>query len=73
MCPFLTHLLALLAFDPEWATNGLQEKAVDLFTKWVESQQVKGLKMEVRTDFCPFSQLAVRGPGADQIYNILHW
>jgi glycosidase len=43
-----THLFLTLAFDPEWATNGLQEKAVDLFTKWVESQQVAGLKMDVR-------------------------
>jgi len=35
------------SFDPEWNTNGLQEKAVDLFVAWVKSQNVEGLKMEV--------------------------
>jgi acetylornithine deacetylase/succinyl-diaminopimelate desuccinylase-like protein len=35
------------SFDPEWNTNGLQEKAVDLFVEWVKSQNVAGLKIEV--------------------------
>lgn len=35
------------AFDPEWATNGLQEKALDQYVAWVKAQGVKGLELEV--------------------------
>ncbi len=35
------------AFDPEWAKNGLQEKALELYVAWVEKQGVEGLKLEV--------------------------
>ncbi|MFQ5719122.1 MAG: M20 family metallopeptidase [Acidobacteriota bacterium] len=34
-------------FDPEWATNGLLDGAVDLAVDWVRSQEVDGLQMEV--------------------------
>jgi acetylornithine deacetylase/succinyl-diaminopimelate desuccinylase-like protein len=34
-------------FDPEWRANGHMHRAVDLAKKWVESQNVKGLKIEV--------------------------
>ena len=34
-------------FDPEWATNGLQEKVVELFVDWVKSKNVPGLALEV--------------------------
>ena len=43
----MQFLTVNVAFDPEWNTNGLQEKAVDLFVSWVKSQNVEGLKMEV--------------------------
>jgi len=41
----------VLAFDPEWNTNGHQEKAVDLFVSWVKEQNVAGLQIEVRLLF----------------------
>ena len=34
-------------FDKDWATNGLQEKVVDMFVEWVKSKPVKGLHLEV--------------------------
>ncbi|EGC37616.1 hypothetical protein DICPUDRAFT_53869 [Dictyostelium purpureum] len=35
-------------YDPEWATNGLTEKAVELLNNWVLEQNVKGLKSEIK-------------------------
>jgi acetylornithine deacetylase/succinyl-diaminopimelate desuccinylase-like protein len=29
------------SYDPEWATNGLTEKAMDLLVKWVRAQELK--------------------------------
>ncbi|ESL10070.1 peptidase M20/M25/M40 [Trypanosoma rangeli SC58] len=34
-------------FDPEWATNGLMEKAMNVMLEWVKGQGVKGLKYEL--------------------------
>lgn len=34
-------------FDPEWAQNGLLDKAMDLLRDWVASRNVPGLKMEI--------------------------
>ncbi|MDQ3284032.1 MAG: peptidase M20, partial [Acidobacteriota bacterium] len=34
-------------FDPEWKRNGHMHRAVDLARKWVESQQIKGLTIDV--------------------------
>jgi len=36
-------------FDPEWASNGYQEQAVELLKNWAESQKVEGLQLEVVT------------------------
>eukprot|EP01133_Synstelium_polycarpum_P011198 gene11198-13055_t len=35
-------------YDPEWATNGLMDKAVDLLVNWVKGQNVPGLVCEVK-------------------------
>eukprot|EP01136_Pigoraptor_vietnamica_P016354 Opistho-1_new@60266 len=35
------------AYDPEWATNGLMDKALDLMVAWVRAQNVQGLTLEV--------------------------
>lgn len=37
-------------YDANWATNGLQEKALELISNWIDSQPVKGLKKEVITE-----------------------
>lgn len=37
-------------YDPEWQTNGLQEKALKLICDWIDSQPVKGLSKEVITE-----------------------
>eukprot|EP00755_Sulcionema_specki_P008233 Sspe_Gene.40377::Locus_19495_Transcript_2_2_Confidence_0.667_Length_2023::g.40377::m.40377 len=34
-------------FDEEWATNGYQEKAMDVIVNWIEAHKVPGLKYEV--------------------------
>jgi acetylornithine deacetylase/succinyl-diaminopimelate desuccinylase-like protein len=34
-------------FDPDWATNGYLDQAVNLAKSWVEKQNVAGLKLEV--------------------------
>jgi acetylornithine deacetylase/succinyl-diaminopimelate desuccinylase-like protein len=34
-------------YDPEWATNGLIEKAMNLLIEWMKKQPVKGLKFEL--------------------------
>ncbi|HET7711687.1 MAG TPA: M20 family metallopeptidase [Thermoanaerobaculia bacterium] len=35
-------------FDPEWRANGHMHRAVALARKWVEQQNIKGLRIEVR-------------------------
>jgi acetylornithine deacetylase/succinyl-diaminopimelate desuccinylase-like protein len=35
-------------FDPDWKRNGHMNRAVDLATKWVLAQNIRGLKLEVR-------------------------
>jgi acetylornithine deacetylase/succinyl-diaminopimelate desuccinylase-like protein len=35
------------AFDAEWATNGLQERAVDHFVGWLNGLEIEGLSVEV--------------------------
>eukprot|EP00128_Syssomonas_multiformis_P009203 Colp12_sorted_trinity150504_noHs@22188 len=37
-------------FDPEWATNGYQEKAVELLVNWAKAQNVAGSQIEVVTE-----------------------
>lgn len=34
-------------FDPDWETNGHQDKAVDLLVQWVQAQKMPGLTLEV--------------------------
>lgn len=36
-----------IRFDPEWKTNGYDQKVVQLFTEWVAAQAVPGLTCEV--------------------------
>ena len=35
------------AFDPTWASNGLQEQAFDLVKGWAEQQDLKNCKIEL--------------------------
>eukprot|EP01132_Coremiostelium_polycephalum_P002083 gene2083-2570_t len=35
-------------YDPEWATNGLAEKAMDLIYQWVQKQSVQGMTCEIK-------------------------
>ncbi|MFQ5768744.1 MAG: M20/M25/M40 family metallo-hydrolase, partial [Acidobacteriota bacterium] len=34
-------------FDPDWATNGYLDQAVDLAVDWVKSRKIEGLELEV--------------------------
>ncbi|KPA78795.1 Succinyl-diaminopimelate desuccinylase-like protein [Leptomonas pyrrhocoris] len=50
-------------FDPEWATNGLQEKAFHILIEWVKSQKVQGLTYEYMTSEgrAPFLLIEIAG------------
>eukprot|EP01100_Stratorugosa_tubuloviscum_P000623 TRINITY_DN1135_c1_g1_i1.p1 TRINITY_DN1135_c1_g1~~TRINITY_DN1135_c1_g1_i1.p1 ORF type:complete len:481 (+),score=231.06 TRINITY_DN1135_c1_g1_i1:136-1578(+) len=37
-------------FDPNWNTNGLQEKAVELIVNWIQKQNLANSKLEVIKD-----------------------
>lgn len=37
-------------YDEDWATNGLQEKAMAVIVDWLKAQPVKGMKYEVHTE-----------------------
>ncbi|MES1915968.1 MAG: hypothetical protein MHM6MM_007839 [Cercozoa sp. M6MM] len=37
------------AFDADWATNGLQEQALQVITGWIDAQEVQGLAYRVVT------------------------
>jgi len=56
------------AYDPEWATNGLQEKAVELIMNWVKSRNVPGLTTEVVTlpNRTPVLFFTLEGKDSDQ-------
>jgi len=63
-------------FDPEWSTNGYQEKVVSLFTSWVSDQKVDGLKCEVicdkgRTPVIFIEVASTGGPGTVLMYGHL--
>lgn len=34
-------------YDPNWATNGYQEQAVELLVKWANDQKLEGYSLEV--------------------------
>lgn len=56
-------------YDPDWASNGLQEQAAELLVAWVKRQDVKGLTVELikeegRTPLI-FAEVAGTVDGAD--------
>ena len=55
-------------YDPDWATNGLQEKAMDVIVDWLKEQPVKGMKYEVHTEpgRTPFLFLEIDGTTATE-------
>eukprot|EP00667_Euglena_gracilis_P008568 EG_transcript_8671 len=53
------------AYDPEWATNGLIEKAMDLLHGWVQRQTVPGLTSEVFHEPGKTPFMLVKVPGTD--------
>jgi acetylornithine deacetylase/succinyl-diaminopimelate desuccinylase-like protein len=34
-------------FDPEWQNNGYMDQAVNLFTAWINNQEISGLQLEL--------------------------
>ncbi|KPI83364.1 peptidase m20/m25/m40 family-like protein [Leptomonas seymouri] len=50
-------------FDPDYANNGLQEKAFDIILDWVKSQKVQGLTYEYMTSEgrTPFLLIEIAG------------
>lgn len=52
-----------VAFDKEWATNGLLDKAVDHMVEWVKTSGVRGCTVEKFKDegFSPFMLVEVAG------------
>jgi acetylornithine deacetylase/succinyl-diaminopimelate desuccinylase-like protein len=35
------------AYDPDWRRNGYTDQAVDLIARWIEAQEIRGLKLDV--------------------------
>ena len=50
LCDFIRVPNVSPSFDAAWATNGLQEQAFDLVTKWAEAQNLAGCKIELLKD-----------------------
>lgn len=50
-------------YDPEWATNGLMEKAFDVLINWMKSQNLKGMTYDYFQDKgkTPFLVIEVSG------------
>lgn len=58
------------SFDDEWATNGLQERAVDLFVDFLKARKIEGMKIEIlrpegRTPLV-FAEIEARGSDASK-------
>ena len=58
------------SFDAAWATNGLQEQAFDLVTKWAEAQNLAGCKIELLKDTgrTPLLFLEVEANESDRVH-----
>eukprot|EP00668_Euglena_longa_P040312 GGOE01053094.1.p1 GENE.GGOE01053094.1~~GGOE01053094.1.p1 ORF type:complete len:609 (-),score=152.40 GGOE01053094.1:249-2075(-) len=56
------------AYDPEWATNGLIEQAMDLLHGWVQRQAVPGLESEVFHEAGKTPFLLAKVPGTDPTF-----
>eukprot|EP00929_Paragymnodinium_shiwhaense_P062838 TRINITY_DN3138_c0_g1_i1.p1 TRINITY_DN3138_c0_g1~~TRINITY_DN3138_c0_g1_i1.p1 ORF type:complete len:551 (+),score=138.12 TRINITY_DN3138_c0_g1_i1:3-1655(+) len=51
------------AYDPDWETNGLLDKACQHMTSWVKEQNIEGLKIETLKDpgYSPFMIIEIPG------------
>lgn len=47
LCEYISIPNASPMFDKEWATNGYQEKAVDLLVNWAKAQKLERFSLEV--------------------------
>ncbi|HEX7707086.1 MAG TPA: M20 family metallopeptidase [Thermoanaerobaculia bacterium] len=56
-------------FDPDWKKNGHMDRAVALARKWVESQQVRGLTIEVHEidDRTPLIFMEIEGDATSTV------
>jgi len=56
------------AYDPDWATNGFQDQAVDLLVNWVKGEKVPGLSLEVvrLPERTPVIFMTLDGKGSDK-------
>ncbi len=57
------------AFDKDWATNGLMDRAVDLCAGWIRAQEVPGLQLEVvrLPERTPLIFVEIPGTGRDTV------
>jgi acetylornithine deacetylase/succinyl-diaminopimelate desuccinylase-like protein len=56
-------------FDPDWKKNGHMDRAVALARKWVESQQIRGLTLEVHEidDRTPLIFMEIEGDATSTV------
>lgn len=47
LCEYIKIPNASPTYDPQWATNGYQEKAVELLVDWAKKQNLNGFQLEV--------------------------
>eukprot|EP00002_Diphylleia_rotans_P029719 TRINITY_DN6069_c0_g1_i1.p1 TRINITY_DN6069_c0_g1~~TRINITY_DN6069_c0_g1_i1.p1 ORF type:complete len:479 (-),score=115.46 TRINITY_DN6069_c0_g1_i1:87-1523(-) len=50
LCEYISIPNQSPAYDPEWATNGFMDKAIELMVNWVKSKNCPGLELEIIRD-----------------------
>jgi acetylornithine deacetylase/succinyl-diaminopimelate desuccinylase-like protein len=69
LCEFIKIPNLSPAFDPEWATNGLMDRAVDLCAGWIRAQEIPGLQLEVMRlpERTPLIYVEIPGGGRESV------
>jgi len=76
--PSLTEFIAIEAlspsFEPDWKAKGELDSAIDLFSNWLEEQQLDGMTYEVHTidGRTPILLVTVEGTGPGEVIFYSH-
>ena len=60
------------AFDPEWASHGYMQQAVDLLTKWAHAHAIPGMKLDVARIEGRTPLIVIDVPGASDDHVLLY-
>ena len=76
--PSLTEFIAIEAlspsFEPNWKAKGELDSAIDLFSNWLEEQQLDGMTYDVHTidGRTPILLVTVEGTGPGEVIFYSH-